>query len=188
MKIKVVDDNIEKDKELVSISRGLEDAGNIVALNGLGKIDNSMIEFPPPTSPRGTIILLHADETDGTEFSNTADENILKGWILPANNYARIIVEGEIRYRMPNLIQATTHTVTVRIREGGIGGIIRKTFLSGVWSSVTTVVPQHFIFSPKTSLAGGQGSPTSLVITGQLGLAHSDFTIMGCSMRVYGVV
>ncbi|MFA5794835.1 MAG: hypothetical protein WC980_07200 [Candidatus Brocadiia bacterium] len=154
--------------------------------NGVAPLDASS-RLPIANLPTGTIVLLYYDEADSTETSNSTVETTVKSWSLPANTYSRIIIEAEVQGR--RFADAVGNCdLTWRFKEGAT---TRKTLIwrNGGDNSGSAAEPFNTRQSAtlKTSFAGGQGSATTLSITGQMSVADTALYMMAHSIRVYGV-
>ncbi len=138
--------------------------------------------------PAGTVILLSANETDSSETTTSTTETTLMTYNLPANSYSKIIVEAEVQGRI-NSDAILRSTFTWRFYEGVT---TQKTFIWKLTSDAggTAGDPnsQRQSATLKASFAGGQGSTTTLSITGQMGTSNANIGMLAHSFRVYGVI
>ena len=143
-------------------------------------------QLTPSQLASGSIILLYNDEVDSAETTNTTNETTMKSWSLPANSYSKIIIEAEARDRIEQSAN-TKCDFTWRIK---VGASTSKTYINRIIASSTTGIVSggREILPLKVIVAGGQGSATTIAITGQMNLANASTGILAHSLRVYGVI
>jgi hypothetical protein len=136
-------------------------------------------------APSGTAVLLYNDETDSSETTSSTTETEKKSWTLPANSYAKIIIEAEVRDRVEQDAN-TKCDFTWRIK---VGGVTQKTYVNRIIAVSTQSIDSggKEVLPLKTIVAGGQTSSTAISITGQMSISNAATGILAHSLRVYGV-
>lgn len=134
----------------------------------------------------GLVVLLHNDEADSSEHASSAAESAaLKTYTLPANSYAKVLVEFIVRSRNDADLAADP-TYTWRIK---FGGATARTFVDTAIGVTTTGVDggdthvSTISFVATTWTAGGD-----ITITVQCSDSNAAMGGLVHAVRVYGVL
>lgn len=126
------------------------------------------------SSPSGLIVLLYADDTDGTLVDSTTSETVSKSYALSSNRYRSIIVESDVKLTNTNNGDCT-YTVNLKI-QGGSSRSYTMTLLAG--SSVQSMM--------KYTLT--QNAAGTVQVTVTPGTNSNKCSGLAKSLRVYGVM
>lgn len=131
------------------------------------------------------MVLIYNDEVDSAETASNTGEVEKKAWTIPANSYAKLIIEAEVRCRQEQDASAKCD-FTWRIK---VGGATAKAFVTRTIGVSTTGVDSggRYVVALKTIVAGGQVGDTALSLTAQMTISNAATGTLAHSLRVYGV-
>jgi hypothetical protein len=147
------------------IASGIKDAAS-----GLPTLDASGL-LKPAELPPGTVVLINADETAGTDVNNTNNETVSKSYSLAANSYSYIQIESEIKVESGGLLYETDINFYI--------GTSEMTF---PFRSTST-----YIFMTLKFLAV-QKSAATIKVTVTPTYVDPNYGGQALSLRVYGVI
>jgi hypothetical protein len=131
------------------------------------------------------LIFIDSKETDSSELINTTTETTIQTITLPANSYDRILIEFGYQARFEaNLNSRCDYTWRVKA-----GTTTIKTFYNRIIASSTTGITSGDRISGQYSAIyqGGNTSPLTISITGQMNVANPSCGMLVHYLRLYGI-
>ena len=131
------------------------------------------------------LIFIDSKETDSAELVNSTSETTIQSITLPANSYEKILIEFGFQSRFEK-DENRKCDYTWRVK---VGGVLVKTFYNRLIASSTSGIDSGDRISGQYSVIyqGGQTSPVTITITGQMNFTSVNAGMLVHYLRIYGI-
>jgi hypothetical protein len=127
------------------------------------------------------VLLLDSNETPSSVLTNSTVETDLMSYNLASNNYAKIIMECEVK--CSHLSEMDDFLFTFKFMQDSTVESTFSFIITG--SSSGPNIGGESITHLKATIVGGKESPVVLKLTGKIGAAAPDISLQALSFRIY---